>query len=69
MSYLKKGNKGYFGRYTDNNKNVIVDELDKLIDEYNAKINLFDTELENNIFHDMMNDKIENIYKTKLYYI
>jgi hypothetical protein len=62
--YLTKGKKGHYGEYrNDLNKNDIVDEINKLVSYYNSKINSFDTELENNIFHDNICDEIKKLEK------
>lgn len=61
--YLTKGKKGHYGKYRNylNNKNDIVDEINKLVTYYNSKINSFDTELENNIFHDNICNEIKKL--------
>lgn len=56
--YNKLGYRGYFGFYKNEDYNKKVYEINKLIDEYNSKINTFDTEEENFRFANMMNDKI-----------
>jgi hypothetical protein len=59
--YLRRGRLGYHGKYTNDDKNSIVMKINKLVDEYNKKINSFNTEIENNIFHQTMINKIKNL--------
>jgi len=62
--YLTKGHLGHYGKYKNNKKNIIVMEVNKLVDEYNEKINKFPTKAENDIFHQKMISKIKELYYT-----
>lgn len=60
MSYLKRGKIGYHGSYiVGSTNNKIVHEINELVEEYNQKINSFDTELENDEFHNLIHEKIK----------
>ena len=43
MTPLKLRYRRHFGHYTEKYKDSVVDEMNKLIDLYNDKINTFDT--------------------------
>lgn len=63
--YLPLGPRGHYGCYFDTEKNKICSELNKVVDEYNSKINSFDTEKENTAFCNEIEDKINKL-TTKL---
>lgn len=63
-NYLPHGLMGYYGLYYDSNKNEKIEKANKLVDEYNSKINTFETEKENDDFRNKIKEKINSILKT-----
>lgn len=63
-NYSHRGLMGYYGLYYDSNKNEKIKKVNKLVDEYNSKINTFETKKENDEFRNKLNEKINSILKT-----
>lgn len=62
--YLPLGSCGYVGAYLDPSENKKSEEINKLANEYNSKINTFDTKKENDDFAENIISKINKILKT-----
>jgi hypothetical protein len=60
---IELGLRGYYGHYLLPSNNVIVAEMNLLIDEYNSKINSFDTYEEQLSFRAEINSKIDELSK------
>jgi len=58
------GPRGYFGKTLDEATNVKVDELNKIIDEYNSNLNSFDTKEETEQFINSINERLHTIIKS-----
>lgn len=59
MKPIEFGYRGYYGAYTNPNNNIISNEMNKLIDEYNSKINSFQTLEEQKTFNIEINQKLK----------
>jgi len=64
MQSLTLGVRGYFGVCSTSEGNLKVSEINKLIDDYNSSINLFNTREEQIIFENNINSEIDKIIKT-----
>lgn len=60
-NYLEKSPMGHYGCYKSHRKNILVSQINELVDEYNKKINTFETGQENDDFHKDIMFKINNL--------
>lgn len=67
-NYRLLGLQGYYRVDFHNKKNnEKAEKANKLVDEYNSKINTFETAKENNNFAKKINKKIERIFRARSY--